>query len=68
MGKLLNIREFIQVRNHRNMKNMGRSLELIELFLTIREFILMIIFMNVRNVGQLLLCVDKSLNPENSYW
>lgn len=54
MDKLINIRGFIQMRTHRNIKNVGRPLDIIEFFPQTREFILMIIIMNVRNVGKLL--------------
>ena len=60
-GQFVHMRIFIQVKNHRNIKNVGRSTDLIAFFPQGREFILVINFMNVRSKGQPL-CVDKLLN------
>ena len=48
-GQFVHIRIFIQVKNNRNIKNVGRSTDLIAFFLQGREFILVINFMNVRS-------------------
>lgn len=49
------------MRNHKNIKNVGRPLDMIAFFLQGREFILVINFMNVRSEGKHL-CVDELLN------
>ena len=51
-GQFVHIRIFIQVKNHRNIKNVGGSTDLIAFFPQGREFILVINFMNVRSEGK----------------
>ena len=60
-GQFVHIIIFIQVKNHGNIKNVGRSTDLIAFFPQGGEFILVINFMNVRSEGKPL-CVDKLLN------
>ena len=60
-GQFVHIRIFIHVKNHRNIKNVGRSTDLIAFFPQGGEFILVINFMNVRIEGKPL-CVDNLLN------
>ena len=60
-GQFVHIIIFIQVKNHGNIKTVGRSTDLIAFFPQGGEFILVINFMNVRSEGKPL-CVDKLLN------
>ena len=60
-------RGFIQVINHRNIKNVGKSLDLLELFFQTREFILVIHYMNVRKEESLNYVWVSYSTSENLY-